>query len=204
MSLVLEFDDLHWKLPENCIESIRTLVEAVPNIKLNFFTVPQHSFIPLHSNPTWCAEIRNLIQQGNIKLAVHGLTHSELEFKIDDKNLINDKLATAESLFDKANLPYTKIFKGPHWGITQTVYDVLLSRGYLAVYSHDTYKNLSSVLKTIFYNWNLKDNPPTNIDTIIAHGHNLNVCGNGIQDSTAKIIDFINKNNPTLKFVDEV
>lgn len=203
MNIVLEFDDLHWKMPENCITEIQTLVAAVPDIKLSFFTVPMHSHIPLFANPSWCDKIRTFITSGNIRLAVHGLLHTELEFKIDDKNIIAQKLSKAEYIFYKAGLPFTRVFKGPYWGISKATYDVLADKGYIGVYSHETYKHITG-LTTVFYNWNLKDNPPTNIDTIIAHGHTHNVCGNGIKESIPKIIEFIKKNNPTFKFVDEI
>ncbi len=43
MNLVFDFGDLHWKYPENCLPSIKKLVQAIPTIKLSFFTVPFHT-----------------------------------------------------------------------------------------------------------------------------------------------------------------
>ncbi len=82
MQLILEFDDLHWKTPQDCMLTIDKLVQAVPFIKLSFFTTPHHSFIPIHSNPIWCMKLREHIENGNVQLAMHGLTHSHLEFNI--------------------------------------------------------------------------------------------------------------------------
>ena len=39
-NVILEFDDLHWLYPENCLEYIDAFVEDFPDIKLSFFVIP--------------------------------------------------------------------------------------------------------------------------------------------------------------------
>jgi len=205
MKLVLDFDDFHWKEPENCLETIEQLVREVPNIKLSFFTVPKHSEYPIQANIPWCNKIRDLIKAGNIRLAYHGFTHSHLEFAQLKKQEALDRIKFATLYFDKAKLPIARVFKGPNWGINAEVYEALAELGFSHVYSHEDYKFIGhDKIKTVFYNWNLKDAEPPKEEIIIAHGHTHNVCENGIAEASSKIVKFIKENNPQLIYVDEV
>ena len=58
VNLVLEFDDLHFMPPEDCMETIDKYVKAYPDIKLSFFTIPLLRGFPLGSNPEWCARLK--------------------------------------------------------------------------------------------------------------------------------------------------
>ena len=210
MKLILEFDDLNPKREVNCLSEIRNLIKLFPKIKLTLFTSALYMWVPLHSNKPWCEEVSSYIKNNNIKLAVHGLVHSPEEFKRKDKNDTLLALKEAESIFKTSGLDFIKVFRGPHWGINEWTYESLIELGYKAVYNHLDYKDLGDKhekdIKNIYYNWNLKDPFDESLsgETIVAHGHTHDVCGNGIRETTPKIIDFINKYNPDFLFADEI
>jgi hypothetical protein len=208
MKLILEFDDFNPKNTVNCIESIDKLVSLFPKIKLTMFTSALYERKALFSDKVWCDRVRAHINNNNLRLAVHGLYHTQEEFKhksYDDAKL---SLVIAESVFNVSNLPFIKVFRGPHWGINDNTYNALIDLNYKFVFTHESYKDLSvrfPNIKSVYYNWNIKDdfNLIETTDFIIGHGHTHNVCGNGIEESYSKIRKFIDTYNPIFKFADE-
>ncbi len=208
MKLVLEFDDFHWRSPENCIHSIQFLISACPAIRLSFFTIPLLDGLRLSDDAQWCDAVLELIKCGNVRLAVHGLTHSYLEFRNLQYDAAMERLDLAGRQFELADLPYTKVFKGPNWGINNSTYDALAKLGYTHVYGHTEYIEVSKAnsgkVTTIFYNWNLKDERPEECELVIAHGHTHDVCDNGIAKTVGRTLRFIENHQPEFLFVDEV
>lgn len=211
MKLVLEFDDLNCHPEVDCLGVIKKLVNLYPKIKLTFFTPAAYKNYPLTSNQKWCDEIRNLIESNNVNLAVHGLYHTQEEFKFIDCSEANSRLEIVENIFNEAKLPFNKIFRSPHWGIQESTYEALINRNYSSVWTHEDYKWLADKfpeIKSIYYNWNLKDkfedSGAVNEDIVIAHGHSHSVCGNGIGESFDRICDMIDKYNPEFIFASEV
>lgn len=204
--LVLEFDDLHWKAPENCFASIKYLVEKYPKIKLSMFTVAEHSGLPLFGDLDWCNQIRSYIERGNLELCVHGLKHTQEEFRYIGREEIKRKLIEAEATFKTARLSFKRVFRGPHWGINNEVYDVCVELGYSHIYTHEDYKHLAADarIKSIFYNWNLKDPVPPDENLVIGHGHTHSVCGNGISDVLVNIEQVIDSGDYEFLFASEV
>lgn len=204
-SIILEYDDFHPKEPENCLREIYKLIEEVPDIKISLFTTPIHSGYCMSSSPQWCDEVRELIKAGNLRLAAHGMFHTSEEFKHISEEECMLKLARIEQEFFVSNLPFAKVFRGPHWGINRASYNQLIAAGYSHIYTHEDYRALSDPrIKSVFYNWNLKDpQPPEGDDIIVAHGHTHNVCGNGIQETLSKVVEFCRTQKPSFKFVDE-
>jgi hypothetical protein len=211
VKIVFEFDDLNPHPEVDCLPIIKQLVDRYPSIKLTFFTPAAYKDCYLISNPSWCDEIRKLIESNNICLTVHGLTHYQEEFKFLSFEEANHRLAIAEKLFKEAELPFFKIFRGPHWGINEATYKALISRGYSSCWNHESYRSLAEKfpeMRTIYYSWNLKDNfeesGQENSELIIAHGHTLNVCGNGIEESFNRICEMIDQYQPEFLFASEV
>jgi hypothetical protein len=209
MNLILEFDDLNPKDEVNCLSSIDKLVSLFPNIKLTFFTSALYDRVALFSNKEWCFKIKKYIESDNIRLAVHGLYHTQEEFKNKSKDDALLSLIIAESVFNASKLPFIKVFRGPHWGINNNTYQSLIELEYKSVYTHETYIELANQykdIKSIIYNWNLKDNfdPSIKDNVIIGHGHTHNVCGNGIDESFDRIVNFINQYNPNFLFADDI
>ena len=188
--LVLDFDDFHWSSPENCIDTIDSIVSACSNAKLSFFTVAKLQGRPLDQNPDWTARVRSHIEAGNICLGVHGLLHTRKEFKDKTYDEAIRDIREAERHFGRAELPFQKVFKGPHWGINEATYKALSELGYTHVYTHPDYANLSHpAIKNVFSNWNLKDKYRDVAETMTGHGHTHNVCGNGIAQVMHRVIE---------------
>ena len=207
MKLALEFDDFNPKTEVNCIDKIDTLVQRYPNIKLTFFTPALYERVPLFGNREWCSRVLHHIENNNVRLAVHGLYHTVEEFKQKSKNDALLSIVIAESVFKVAKLPYVKLFRGPHWGINENTYEALIELEYKAVFTHTDYSHLIPKypqIKSVLYNWNLKDVDCTEKNLIIGHGHTQNVCNNGIDESYERICNFIDKNNPEFAFADEI
>lgn len=215
MKLVLEYDDLHFMEPENCMKTIDRFVERYPEIKISFFTIPFLRGFPISGNPTWAEELRKHIENDNVRLAVHGLNHTPEEFKFFNYDQSIACLTTAESLFVEAGLPFVKVFRGPHWGLCEDSVKALLSLQYTHLYNHEDYQELGdsvkNKIKVKYYNWNLAEDPPARslLDSIagkplIAHGHTHDVCGNGIGETFDKVCNFLDNNKVDFKFVDEV
>lgn len=207
MKLALEFDDFNPKPEVNCIDIIDRIIAQYPNIKLTFFTTPLYERVPLFRDKKWCERVKKHIDNNNIQLAVHGLYHTVEEFKTKSKDDALLSIAVAESVFRVSKLPFIKLFRGPHWGINDATYEALIELEYKAVFTHPDYAyliNRHPQIKSIFYNWNLDSNTCAETDLVIGHGHTQNVCGNGIEESYNRICNFINKNNPTFVFADEI
>ena len=207
MKLALEFDDFNPKPEVNCIDKIDSLVKRYPNIKLTFFTTPLYERVPLFRDKQWCERVRVHIENNNIRLAVHGLYHTVEEFKNKSKEDALLSLIIAESVFKVAKLPFLKLFRGPHWGINENTYEALIELDYKAIFTHTDYAHLIGLypqLKSVYYNWNLKDWDCTERQNVIGHGHTQNVCGNGIEESYNRICNFIDKYNPEFTFADDI
>lgn len=205
-TLVLEFDDFHWRSPENCLDTIDILVKARPDIKLSLFTVPNLNTMPIWTGTAFCKRVRGLCESNHIRIAIHGLTHDQEEFKNVDQAQAIRKLEHAETLLRMADIPFTKVFKGPHWAINEATVWALNKMSYTHLYSHRDYEKIADGFlgAKVFYNWNLKDEAPTDTDILIGHGHTHNVCENGITEVSSKILTFVEKHNPVFKFVDEI
>lgn len=204
-TLVLEYDDLHWLNPENCISDIERFVSFIPNIKLSFFTPILLRHSPLWGDEAWLNKIKGFIESKNVELAVHGLFHTQEEFKSLSKSVAIHRLKIAFEFSKKYNVPIAKVFRGPHWGLNSDAVQALNELGFTHLYNHTDYKHLESDFngKVIYYNWNLKDPAPPD-DLLIAHGHTHDVCQNGIHQTFDKVMDFINSNEVEFKFVSEV
>ena len=205
-TLVLEYDDLTFLDPENCLLQIEELVRRHPDIKLSFFTVPMMRGAPLSHNMEWCNSIRQHIYNENVCLGVHGLMHSQEEFKHLSYTEAALRLRFAEAVFETADLPFERVFRGPHWGLNQESLNAISDAEYTHLYNHEDYRSLNAEsMKVVYYNWNLKDNTPDGEEeTIIAHGHTHNVCKNGIEETLDKVSKFIDDYRPEFKFINEV
>jgi hypothetical protein len=204
-TLVLEFDDLHWLKPENCLNEIEFLVNKYPSIKLSFFTVPNLRNEPIARDEVFCNELRAYITKGNLELNYHGFNHSTEEFKYINYDQALQKIVAATEFFNIAGLPVKKVFRGPHWGLNRDSIKALQMSGFTHIYNHEDYKFLEvEKPKFVYYNWNLKDPYVLDKDLIIGHGHTHRVCENGIQEVIPRICAYIDHYNPSFLFTSEV
>tara|TARA_R110002074_G_scaffold402324_1_gene607076 strand:- start:147257 stop:147889 length:633 start_codon:yes stop_codon:yes gene_type:complete len=195
--ILIDFDDLHYRHPENCLQTVDYLVERNPDIKLLFFTIPFLDRLEIGNDTKFCEDIKKYIDSGHIQLAIHGTYHSSEEFKNLDRENARMKISLSERLMREANLPFIRVFKGPHWGINKNTIDVLTDRDYDAIFSHEDYSHLETPdIDFCYYNWNLKDDYVSTEDKIvIAHGHTHSVCGNGIRQIADKLLSTIEREN---------
>lgn len=208
MKVIFEFDDFNPHKEVDCLNTIKELVGLYPKIKLTFFVPAAYKNCRLDSDQNWCNEVRNLIKSENISLTVHGLYHSQEEFKFLNKDEAENRLKEAENIFQAAKLPFDKICRFPHWGNGEGAYEALISLNYKSCWTHEEYKWLSEKypeLKSVYYDWNLKDRfEDSGLENhegiIIAHGHSHSTCMNGIEESLDRICSFIDKYNPEFLF----
>lgn len=202
--LILEFDDFHPSKDVNCLDVVIDLISRYKkrNIILNMFVPAHYNGIPMSSDPGWCSSVRNYILSGNLCLGVHGRFHTQEEFKNLNYSDSYTSLTEVENEFKRCNLPFKKIFRGPHWGIGPASIGALIAKRYTHLYSHTSYQQFndsySHEIEIVYYNWNLKDrfgvfeNSWSNF--IVAHGHTANVCGNGIEESYNRIVEALDNN----------
>lgn len=202
--IILEFDDFHPDKSVNCLDIVHELIcSRYPNIIINMFVPTHYNGTPLSSDKKWCSFVRDYVLHGNLCIGVHGQFHTQEEFKNLSYKESYNRLTAIEHEFNKACIPFKKIFRGPHWGIGPASIGALLAKRYTHLYSHKSYQKFndsySSEIETVYYNWNLKDefgvfeNQPN--DFIVAHGHTSNVCGNGIEESFNRIVSAIENND---------
>lgn len=202
--IILEFDDFHPDKNVNCLEILNDLISRYKkqNIIINMFVPPCYHGTPMSDDREWCSKVRKHILSGNLCLAVHGRIHSQEEFKNLTYQESYMSLLNAEEEFKKSQLPFKKIFRGPHWGIGTASIGALIARRYTHLYSHTSYQKFndsySHEISIVYYNWNLKDRfgvyENTWSDFIVAHGHTSNVCGNGIEESYNRIVEALDNN----------
>lgn len=215
MKIIFEFDDLNPDPLVDCLFIIEEFVKKYPNIILNFFTIPIYQETSLSSNLVWLSKVQNLINSGNVVLGVHGYKHTQEEFRYKTYEGALDSLKKAEKEFNKANLPFVKAFKGPHWGINSETCEALITLGYTHLYNHHSYPIIDceygDKLKMCYYSWNLKDDWGTfesePEDIIIAHGHTSKhsalSCGNSIWSNFYKIMQIMEQPNIQCLRLDE-
>lgn len=204
--LILEFDDFHHLKPENCLETLTALIVAIPHIKISMFTVPLLRNASVGSNSIWCNRVKEFIDNGNLSLCLHGLTHDHLEFENLSRKEANTRIKRGLDLFDKAGLPCEKVFRGPNWGLNPQTVNALLDNNFTHLYNHKDHMWASALempMKVIYYNWNLKRNAPVTDGQIVAHGHTHNVCKNGIDQVLHKIKAYEKQFSPKYFFCHE-
>jgi predicted deacetylase len=204
-TLIIDFDDYHWRDPENCLNTLRLLIEEIPEIKISLFTIPNLDNQYLSKDERWCHETKKLIYSDNICLGVHGYTHTPLEFENLSYQDAKHAIQLAEAEFTFAKLPFAKVFKGPHWGLAEPTLRALEVLKYTHIFTHEDYRYLEkqTTLQNVFYNWNLKDEPKKFKEMppiITAHGHTHNVCNNGITEIAFRLVEFIGENRQNINF----
>ena len=205
IKLVLEYDDFHWDKPENCLDIIERFVSVVPNIKLTMFTVPNLRGNLLFQNPEWCKRVAELCNQGVLEISRHGWTHAPLEYEHCNFDYAMNSLLLGDKVLDSAGIPYARVFRGPYWGLNHETVRALNELGYTHLYNHIDHSSIGHDFrnKVVFYNWNLGLEPPE-FKLLIGHGHTHNVCGNGIEETFERVINFIDINSPEFLFSSEV
>jgi len=158
-TVFLDFDD--FSEDNNRLDYLWMLKNEYSNFKVNLFAIPEKcggKFLDYIHNLSW------------IQLCIHGWFH---------KN--NEEVGPEHLEICTRDLGFAKIYRAPHWQLSETMYKRLKEMGFKIMLHPDDSR------EGIKYNWNIKDSPP-NFDRIYAHGHIQDVCGNGIVESFGNLM----------------
>ena len=195
-TIALEFDDFS---PLNHrFDVLEKLRLRYPELKVTMFTVcwdlryefekgglaiNQERFIP------WVNAVRHAVKDGWLEIAIHGLTHVPHEFAGLEPKLAIGKVKFAEQFLEQTKIPYVKIFKPPYWEIKDSAKKALKKEGY-------------KVVEDGYYNWNIKNSFPVELDQVIGHGHVQNTCENGLEEALINLMEI--PDDYEWKFISEV
>ena len=119
--------------------------------------------------------VKRGVRQGWLEIAVHGLTHAPYEFLDLEPRLATAKVKFAQEFLESTEIPYVKLFKAPYWQIRDDSKEAIQEMGF-------------EVVEDDYYNWNIKDEFPVELDEIIAHGHVQDEMGNGLDESMIRLM----------------
>lgn len=183
-TISLEMDDFQ---PRNHrFDILDKLRERYPDFKITMYTIPwdiryetEKGGLPIDREEfkSWVNVVRHAVEDGWMEIAIHGLTHAPREFENMTARLAGAKIMFAEEMFKKAKIPFVKIFKAPQWLLSDEAKNQIIGMGY-------------KVVEDGYYNWNVRDEFPVELDNIIGHGHiqNGDGCNNGIEESLIRLV----------------
>jgi len=159
--------------------------ERFDGFKITMFTIPwdirtelnqgglainQERFIP------WVNAVRHSVEKGWLEVAIHGLTHVQGEFQELDEKHASSRIKFAKEFFKQTKIDYVPLFKAPYWQASDGTKKAVK-------------KAKLTLLEDGYYNWNIKDPFPVELDKIIAHGHVQNTCDNGLEESFMRLME---------------
>lgn len=194
MKIAIEYDDASPAHPmgPRMFDILQTFREHYPKYKVTLFTIPWEIRFgkPLNlcqpDAKQWVSAAKEANEQGWMFFALHGLTHIgpseqnpmvEPEFASMPYDIAKKRIQAGINIFKKAGLPLLKIFKAPHWQISDEAERAAKELGF-------------KVVKDKYYNWNLRDPLPKKPkDPIIAHGHiqDGDGCFNGLEETRQNV-----------------
>ncbi len=179
MQIVLEIDDFS---PRNSnLGLLEDLHEHYPNFKVSLFTVPweirfgEPTPITQEKFKPFCDAL--IKSKDWIEVCLHGLTHNKGEFEDISYDEAKKRVMVAEKMLINRGIPYAKVFKAPHWQLSEQGKKAVQDMGF-------------SVVEDGYYNWNLKDDFPEDKkdEVIIGHGHVQLACQNGLEEVFPKLL----------------
>lgn len=194
--IALEADDFNPK--NHRFDILEKLRDRFPNFKITVFTVAwdirydtETGGLPVSREEfkSWVNIVRHAIDEGWLEVAVHGLTHAPHEFYDLKPDLAVAKVKFAQKMLEDAKIPYVKIFKAPFWELKENGKKAIEKEGF-------------RVVEDGYYNWNIKDEFPVELDKVIGHGHIQDVVGNGLSESLIRLMQI--PDDYEWKFISEV
>lgn len=182
MQVAIEYDDFS---PRNSNFGIlEKFKENYPDFKVTMFTVPWEVRFGKNiqeSTPVNLPKFKVFAEAVNqcdwIEIALHGLTHSPLEFAELSYEDAVKRITLGMKMFESAGFKnFTMIFKAPQWAISSEAKRAAEDMGFL-------------VLEDGYYNWNLANDKPNAdaVEPFIMHGHVQDDCGNGMAETQSVI-----------------
>lgn len=183
MKVAIEYDDFG---PVNSNFGIlESFKEHYPNFKVTMLTVPWEVRFGRNlqeTAPITLEKFKPFVDAVNscdwIEVALHGLTHSNLEFAELSYEAAVKRLVVGMKMFENVGIKnFTKIFKAPQWEISTEAERAAKDMGFIVL--HDRY-----------YNWNLANDTPNAgaVEPYIMHGHVQDVCDNGMQETQHRVL----------------
>ena len=179
----LNFDDFS---PINSnLFFLRKLRENYPGLKVSLFITPslewQGQSMNLAQKQDFCDELRGELDW--LELLPHGWHHPNVSegFKAEFGEMsyfdASQYLKMVDELFEIVKLPYKKIFKPPQYEISEQAKNCFRDNGWTLCVD-GTGEYWPDDIKTISYNWNIRNHFPLR-KTVISYGHIQNI-GNGM------------------------
>lgn len=181
-TIALDFDD--YSPLNHRLDIIRKLRDRYEDFKVTMFLVPWDIRFNHANGGTpishidygeWRNITRHAVEDGWMQVAIHGLTHAPREFEDMDAKQAQARLTFAQKFLEDAKIEYIHMFKAPQWLLSSEAKKVIEDNGF-------------TVMEDGYYNWNVKDDFPVELDNVIGHGHVQNVCDNGLEESLIRIM----------------
>lgn len=159
------------------------LKKRYPNFKISLFTVPWEIRLNPNGKGTpiteqqycpWVKEVKKAQKEGWMEIYLHGFTHNQSEFHRLTYDEAKKRVIVGMKMFENVGIKLTPLFKAPYWQLSKDAKKAIED---LAV----------RVVEDGYYNWNIKDQYLSR-NKVIAHGHVQDVCGNGLDESFARLL----------------
>jgi len=199
MKLCIDIDDYHSFPKWDCSDVLVNLVSEFPKVKVTLFVTPYINKVPLTDYPQALDRIRDMIQNGNIEVFPHGLTHKWFlkgEFGVCPRVITKKKIKESIEYLKKADIPFKNGYKFPWHIYNNSSLNVLSELNYL-LFSNKKVKtfpdkrvivwndleNLNKrYIQTEDYFYGKPQVPQKN-DIVYYHAHAQNFNKNGIRES---------------------
>lgn len=176
--MVFDWDDFSWR--NHRLDLLGQLKAVRPDFKCTVFAIPE----PWRRSPFWSA-IPDWIE-----MAQHGYMHGDPP--TDGGECKDWTYATTVDALAKKPARFVKGFKAPGWQISDGCYEALLEQGWWVAdqpYNNDRRpKGLRCHLLGAEDHW---------------HGHIQNVCGNGLEETFAHVMQLV-REAESFEFMSEV
>ena len=169
---VFSLDDFCYQEKE-VVPFIQELEEYFDNFKISLFTIPCYLGTYLHKNQDWLSSIA----KKNMEFILHGYFHTNHEFSHLDKIQCRYFIELGIAEFKQCGINLVEGFKAPNWRYDDELIQYLKEiEFWLAVY---TPGHASDEVSCYFWNWDIGQPIPQNIEILHAHGHTHRQSGPG-------------------------
>ena len=203
MKVCIDIDDYHSFPRYDCTDVMIKLIEKFPDIKFTVFFTPLMRNIPLADYPQALDRLREIIENGNVEVFPHGLTHRRFfrgEFGMLPGPVARKKVERSVRLLSRARIPFRDGFKFP-WNVySRAALSVLEELGFILFTNRIEYmfsgkqvvwdKSSGVVCRYVQTEEYRYGKPPAHgADSLIYyHGHAQNMRSNGIRESYKNFI----------------
>jgi len=173
MKCFFSLDDFCYEERE-VIPFIKELDDYFDKFKISLFTIPCYMRNHLCKTRDWFSSVA----KDNMEFILHGYFHSNHEFAQLDEIQCRHFIELGIMEFRSCGIQlYEKGFKAPNWRYNDNLIRVLKDmRMWLAVY---TPNHATEEIPCYFWNWDIGQPIPQNVEVLHAHGHTHRQSGPG-------------------------